>query len=168
DTASNVIEHFLADRKTLLAAASSPFPSALALDAPRLLVALEYATEVDRQRLTNPALGKTLGATHYAQRLFQQWLGMHALVAHEASQHWQVPASILGVVPDPLFPSPSDALAASLDGWNLLFHPRFAAALATMDGAALATPDYRADWLASVSVDPNYEQPDGLSIAILN
>jgi hypothetical protein len=168
DTPAQVVENALDDLSRLRSAPVTPWPAAQALDAPRLLVALEYATEADRARGVDPTLAKSPKATRYALRLLQQWLGTHALIAHEASQHWQVPYSITGVTPDPLFPSAEDALGRSLDGWALFFHPRFAQALAGMDGAELAAPDYRADWLAKVPENPNDQQPDGLPIAMFN
>jgi hypothetical protein len=168
DTPAQVVENALEDLSLLRSAPVTPWPSVQALDAPRLLVALEYATEADRARGADPTLARSPKATRYALRLLQQWLGTHALIAHEASQHWQVPDSVAGVVPDPLFPSADEALSRSLDGWALLFHPRFAQALAGMAGAELAAPDYRADWLAQVPENPNNQQPEGLPIAIFN
>lgn len=168
DTPASVVENALDDLAVLRSSPVTPLPSALALDGPRLLTALEYATEVDRARAADPALAPSPKATRYALRLLQQWLGAHALIAHEASQHWQVPDSIKGVLADPRFPAPADALTRSLDGYSLLLHPRIATALAGMDGAALAAPDYRVDWLARVPANPDDEQPQGLPIALVN
>jgi hypothetical protein len=167
DTVSIVVEHALTDLATLQGSPITPFPSGLALDTPRTLVALEFATEVDRSRALDATIPATPAATRFALRLFQQWLGVQALIAHEASQHWQVPDALTGTAPDPLFPNPKDALSKSLDAWSLLFHPRFAAALAGMDGAVIAAPDYRADWLSNLKPAFNDLQGDGSPIAIL-
>jgi hypothetical protein len=169
DSVATVVENILSDFATLTSNAVAPFPAAKGFDAARQLVALEYATEVDRERATtNPSLPPSPGATRYASRLLQQWATVEALVAHEASQRALVPLSIEGASPDPLFPATRDALNDSLNGWLLFLHPRFATALSTMDGAVMATPDYRADWTASIPADPNTIEADGLPVAILD
>src|SRR6185437_2510417 len=146
-----------------------PLPPAKGFDAARALIALELATEVDRQRATtNPALPSSPGATRYAARVLQQWATVEGLVAHETIQRAQVPDSITGAAPDPLYPAMRDALGDSLDGWLLMLHPRFATALSKMDGAVLAAPDYRADWQSSLPVDPNDTETDGLPVALLD
>jgi hypothetical protein len=169
DTVANVVENVLSDLSTLTQNSTAPFPVARGFDAARQLVALEYATEVDRERATtNPTLPPSPGATRFAARLLQQWATMEALVAHETSQRAQVPASVEGAAPDPLYPATRDALTDSLNGWLLFLHPRFAGAISKMDGGVLATPDYRADWASSVPADPNDSETDGLPIAILD
>lgn len=168
DTVTAVVKGTLADLSRLRQAPVTPFPAAAAFDAPRTLVALEYATEVDRRRAGGAALSPSAGATRFANRLLQQWLGAHASIASEATERAQIPASVQGTLPDPAFPSPREALTAALDGWGLLFHPRFANALTAMDGAILAAPDYRRDWLGAAPSDGVNPQPEGFPVAVLD
>ena len=166
DSVSTVVENIVADFALLAGPATLPFPAAHAFDAPRQLVALELATEIDRQRAGDPTIPPSAGATRYAARVVQQWATSAALIANEAAERARVPESVKGEVPSPLFPSTKDALSKSLDAWAIVLHPRFAGALSAMDGAVLATPDYRADWIAAPAPDRNYAQTDGLPIAL--
>ena len=169
DSVSTVVDNVLSDFARLTGAPAAPFPAALAFDAPRQLVALEYATEVDRERATtNPSLPASPGATRSAGRLFQQWATIQALVAHEASQSAQVSNMVTGLPPDPLAPSPAGALTDSLNEWALFLHPRFATAISALDGASLIRPDYRADWNVPASTDPNATEGNGLPTAMLD
>jgi hypothetical protein len=168
DTVTAVVKGTLADLTRLRQPAAAPFPAALGFDAARTLVALEYATEVDRQRAGGASLPPSAGATRYANRLLQQWMGAHALVASEATQRAQILDAVQGTVADPAFPGPRDALKTSLDGWALVFHPRFANALSSMDGAVLGSPDYRADWLGAAPADTLNPQRDGFPVAMLD
>lgn len=167
DSTSKVVKNALRDFGALSGAASASLPAGSAFDTVRALIALEYATEVDRQRATDPTHPSSDVASRFAHRLFQQWFTMSGLIAHEAAQHWQVPDSIRGLSVDPAFPTVTNALTASLDGWKLLLHPRFANALAGMSGAVLASPDYRPDWITTVPPDPNAQQSDGLPVTML-
>lgn len=168
DTVSRVVENVLADFARLAQPAKAPFPAAAGFDAPRVLVALEYATEIDRARAGDATIPPSPGATRYAARLVQEWATSAALIASEAHQRARVPDATIGAVPDPAFPSRATALARSLDAWAVLLHPRFATALSAMDGATLAAPDYRADFGATVAPDPSYTQTDGLPIALFD
>jgi hypothetical protein len=169
DSVSTVVDNVLSDFSRLTGAPAAPFPTPLAFDAPRQLVALEYATEVDRERATtNTALPASPGATRSAGRLLQQWATIQALVAHEASQRAQVSNMVTGLPPDPLAPSPANALTDSLNEWALFLHPRFATAISALDGASLIRPDYRADWNVAASTDPNATEGDGLPTAVLD
>jgi hypothetical protein len=166
DSVTTVAENIVTDFAQLAGPATAPFPAAHGFDAPRQLVALELATEIDRQRAGDSTIPPSAGATRYAARLVQQWVTSAALIASEAAERARVPESVKGALPDPLFPNTKDALSKSLDAWALVLHPRFATALSAMDGAVLATPDYRADWIATPAQDRNYTQTDGLPIAL--
>jgi hypothetical protein len=166
DSVTTVVGNIVTDFAALAGPAAAPFPAAHGFDAPRQLVALELATEIDRQRAGDPTIPPSAGATRYAARLLQQWATSAALIASEAAERARVPESVQGEVPSPLFPSTKDALSKSLDAWAIVLHPRFASALSAMDGAVLATPDYRADWIATPAQDRNYTETDGLPIAL--
>lgn len=137
------------------------------LDAPRHLVALEYATEVDRRRALGLSSTVDVRDSRFAHRLAQQWLDVHALVASEANQRLAVPdPALTGLSGLPALPPANEVLGRSLDAWNVLLHPRFASALANLPADALLSPDYRAP-LRTVPAMADHAQPVGLAVAML-
>jgi hypothetical protein len=120
---------------------------ALCVDPGRVLAALGYALEADRSRalgLGDPVVDEAASAL--AHRLLQQWLALHVFLGREAARIEQ-----LGAILGPDDPQTYDvdapaALAASMDGWSLLFQPRIAVGLMALPASVLAEPDYRA-WL---------------------
>jgi hypothetical protein len=137
------------------------------LDAPRHLVALEYATEVDRQRALGLSTTIDPRDSRYAHRLAQQWLDVHALIASEGNQRLAVPdPALTGLSGLPALPAGDELLGRSLDGWNVLLHPRFATALVNLPDEVLLAPDYRAP-LRTVPSVADHAQPTGLPVAML-
>lgn len=137
------------------------------LDAPRHLVALEYSTEVDRQRALGLSTTVDVRDSRFAHRLAQQWLDVHALIASEANQRLAVPdPALTGLSGLPALPPANEVLGRSLDGWSVLLHPRFASALVNLPDDALLSPDYRAP-LRTVPAVADHAQPVGVPVAML-
>lgn len=137
-------------------------------DAVRALVALSYATDAGRARARGMADSDVRGA-RLAQRILQQWLAVHGRIANESAQRAAVPAAIRGAATDTLVPTPIDALTASLNGWDLVLHPRFASALEAMEPAALDLADYRIQSASPSDIrdNPDHEQGHGVVLAML-
>lgn len=172
--AGDIAASCLADLARLQGAVPSPATlqnlfsaDAGCLDTPRHLVALEYATEVDRRRALGLSTTVDVRDSRFAHRLAQQWLDVHGLVASEANQRLAVPdPALTGLSGLPALPPANEVLARSLDGWNVLLHPRFASALANLPDDVLLAPDYRAP-LRSVPAVADHAQPVGLPVALL-
>lgn len=96
-------------------------------------------------------------ALRNAHRLLAQWLQLHTFVAREATQ-----------VNDPGFEAPQldlpSALGRSLDGWNVLLHPKVASRLAHWPAPLLREPDYRT---GQTSMSLDNAQPIGVPVMML-
>ena len=116
------------------------------VDVGRFLLALGGATDMLRHaNLLPDSTAETVRAGRLAQRLFSRWVGLHAYLARETGQTALL-AQILRRNPiagDAVPIDPALALSASLRGWQVLLHPRFAAAVDAIPGVALLEPDYR-------------------------
>ncbi|HEY3357942.1 MAG TPA: EB domain-containing protein [Polyangia bacterium] len=110
------------------------------VDAPLVLSALGMGLE-QLGRVDWPAQpyyeARSDTALKLAHRLLQQWLQLHTFLAREAAQASDL--SFGAPAPDPV-----PALAASLDGWHVVLHPKAAGRLMHWPAALLAAPDYRA------------------------
>lgn len=104
-----------------------------------------------------------------AHRLVQRWLEVHQLLAQESLEAENLASIIRRVDPsdDAVPPSIDRTLAKSRRGLGLLFHPRWAMALAALPEEILASPDYRRFYEATpLAPNPNHEQPVGLSVGL--
>lgn len=77
-----------------------------------------------------------------AHRLLQQWIGLHAAIAVQATQYAIVPDSIRGVRPAFTVPRGTDSVDRVARGLALLLHPRVSSFLTSASGSLVA-PDYR-------------------------
>lgn len=116
----------------------------------------------------NDVYGRSWRNERVAHRLVQRWLQIHAFLAQEASDR-----EVLGrivreeAVPGQEVPALDDILAASLRGWELFRHPRYALALAELDGDVLLSPDWRAEIDPNVVSASHHEHGTPLSVVIL-
>ena len=112
----------------------------------------------------------------FARRL-QQWLNVHSFVARYGFEEADLLETLLGVDPNsettttlPEGVSWEDVLATVEKGWVLVLHPHIFAHLEGLDGASLADPDYRKDWVAPDEpiLEGNYpDLNEGLPVALL-
>ncbi|MBN1774103.1 MAG: hypothetical protein JXB32_22785 [Deltaproteobacteria bacterium] len=140
------------------------------IDGLRLYWALGLATDSDRRRAQTAEAPEVPLASAMAGRLLQQWLLLHAFPAREVAEAERM-AQVFrdsGVPGDPTTTPVEEVLDASLRGWDLLLHPRFATALAGLPGSVLAEPDYRPRAAgAAVASQPHHGQTDGPPVAML-
>lgn len=139
------------------------------VDAARMITALSLAWADDRSRALGVPAPWNPEASALGHRLAQQWLDLHSMIVREALEVQQVndilPATDRLAQEFTL----TGALQAALDGWDLLLHPRFAAALPVLPGAVLHAPDYRPRMFPSASYPASntHEQPVGLAVGLL-
>lgn len=155
---------------------SVPFGDALTpgacLNRPRVVTALGYATETDRQRAFGGATPVDVDLSRQGLRLMQQWMAVQSVVGME-------PRRLIALAP--LLPSGSNidklrqysdtglvfsSLQRSVSAWDLLLHPRFGSALMSAPGDAIANPDYRRTFQPNHSYPPG-EQSVGLPVTML-
>ena len=171
-TVATVLQNYLNDLAILRTgtpgtSVATIFGSPTAFDAVRNQVALAVALDNDRARAAGTSTAIDLRASRFAQRLLQQWLQVHALIAKESGQRALVPASLRGTAAAPVA-SIEDSLTASIAGWEVFLHPRIANALRGMPGEALASPDYRISAGPSFAPSPDNEQNVGLAVSMIN
>ncbi|MDP2274259.1 MAG: hypothetical protein Q8K32_26175 [Archangium sp.] len=138
----------------------------------RAVTALGYATETDRLRAFGGGqpLDPQLSRQHL--HLFQQWMSVMSVVAMEPRRlNALAPLLPAGSTTDKLrqYSDPQlvfTSLQRSVNGWDLLLHPRFGAALMATPGDALGVPDYRQAF-GSTSSFPLGEQGVGLPVTML-
>lgn len=139
------------------------------VDASRMITALSLAWADDRSRALGVSAPWNPAASALGHRLAQQWLALHSMIVREALEVQQVndilPASERLRQEFAL----QDALQAALDGWDLLLHPRIAAAMPMLPGAVLHAPDYRPRLFPAGSYPAanSHEQPVGLAVSLL-
>ncbi|MBK6687424.1 MAG: hypothetical protein IPG45_23335 [Deltaproteobacteria bacterium] len=136
---------------------------------PRLILALDFALERARRRALDGASLPPNALDALAHRLVQRWLEVHQLLAQESLEAENLASIIRRVDPsdDAVPPSIDRTLAKSRRGLGLLFHPRWAMALAALPEEILASPDYRRFYEATpLAPNPNHEQPVGLSVGL--
>lgn len=142
------------------------------LNRPRVLTALGYATEADRQRAFGASVPVDPDISRQALRLMQQWMSVQSVVGMEPRR--------LNTL-SPLLPSGSNidklrqysdwqlvfrSLQTSVSAWDLLLHPRFGAALMAAPPDAIGVPDYRRTFFPAQSFQPG-EQAVGLPVTML-
>ncbi|MBI5490007.1 MAG: hypothetical protein HY905_21920 [Deltaproteobacteria bacterium] len=139
-------------------------------DAPRAVLAMSLGLQRDRERAVSASGTADPSASSIGHRMVQQWAALHAFVVREAD----AVQALNDILPpgDRLAQSFTalEALQRGVAGWDLLFHPRIAAALPLLPAAVLNAPDYRPRVFPSGSypdVDGN-EQPVGLSASLLH
>lgn len=139
------------------------------VDAARMITALSLAWSDDRSRALGVAAPWNPAASALGHRFAQQWLALHSMIVREALEVQQV-NDILPTA-DRLAQefTLTEALEAALDGWDLLLHPRFSAALPLLPTAVLHAPDYRPRLFPSGShpASNSHEQPVGLAVGLL-
>jgi hypothetical protein len=143
--------------------------SAQCVQAARLLYAIGLATDTDRRRALAPDEARSPVASALANRLIQRWLLHHAFIAREAAEAERLAQVLRGDTTNKLpLPDADAILGASLAGWQLLLHPRFATALDQLPGSVLVSPDYRERLSGSaVAKKPYHEQHRALPVTIL-
>lgn len=99
-------------------------------------------------------------AARLGHRTLQQWIQVHTFVAREARQSHD---ALLGPSLDAL----GQALETSLEGWNVVLHPRVAGRLMHMPPEVLREPDYRGDPALAGTATADFCQPIGVSVTIL-
>jgi hypothetical protein len=140
--------------------------AARCLDPGRFFLALGLATDDARSQLLGPAGPNGERAGAQAHRLIQRHVQLLGFQAREVLEQEQL-GQVIRALGDASLPDPSSVLLDSLAGWNLLLHPRFAAALAALPGAVLAAPDYRPRLgVGTPPVQAHHEQYDSLAIAM--
>lgn len=138
--------------------------------AARYYYALGLATDADRRRATDPTAPSSPLASAAANRLLGRWLAEHAFLAREAAEAERMAQVFRGGAEpsDPTTLPASQSLAASLAGWQLLLHPRFATALDQMPAAVVRAPDYRPLATgAPATIGADYEQTNPVCVTIL-
>ncbi len=145
---------------------ASVFQPGLCVDAARLLYSTGVAFESARFARVNGTSALRNEDDRVAIRLAQRWIQLHGFIAQESVQTEQLAEVIrTGTPGDPAVQvTLREALAASLHGWEMFLHPRFASGLAGLSPDALAKPDYR-----STNADPlpGEEQGEGIAVAML-
>jgi hypothetical protein len=152
----------------------APLATGGCVAAGRVLTALGHATEPDRARALGDVQPPDLPAGALGQRLLQQWLDMHAFLAREADQVQQL-NDILDSESPEMGPVGQDftvaeAVGTSIEGWDLLLHPRLAVPLAATPTGVLLDPDYR-EHLYPDETYPDrqsYTQPLGVPASMLD
>ncbi|MGK0361172.1 MAG: hypothetical protein ACI9U2_003490, partial [Bradymonadia bacterium] len=163
-----LIEACLAEMATDAAPAEE---AAQCVDMGRLKLALNTALSPDRLRaLQDDVPGpEAIVARALGHRMVQQWLGLQGFLVTEAHNVVQLADALAG---------DGEAFATAIDlaevydaaiaGWDLLLHPRHAAALAVTPGNQLRLPDYRVRLNWDGVVFPTHEQPVGLPVALVS
>lgn len=110
-------------------------------------------------------------------RLLQRWITLHGFIAREGLAIERLHAWFADGDPPPIAdpdgPGPREwvepALARSLDGWDLLFHPRVGSALVASEEGSLASPDYRTRFGYEPPVATELADADlGISVTLLD
>lgn len=163
-----LIEACLAEMATDAAPAEE---AAQCTDLGRLKLALNTAIEPDRRRaLQGEVPGpEAIVARALGHRMVQQWLGLQGFLVTEAHNVVQLADALAG---------DGEAFATAIDlsevydvaiaGWDMLLHPRYAAALAVTPGNQLRLPDYRVRLNWDGEVFRTHEQPVGLPVALVS
>ncbi|MGM0555596.1 MAG: hypothetical protein ACQEVA_04370 [Myxococcota bacterium] len=138
------------------------------LNASRFLFALSSAA--DGSRTANPdypgeAFSVTTRSQKHAHRLLQRWLLLHGFLAVEMTQRDQLEHILRG--DGSTAPTPAEALATSLRGWDLLMHPRYATVLDELPGEVLLRPDWRVELDPQLSASAEHDHHVGIPVAML-
>lgn len=153
-------------------AAGNMFADSECIDAARVLHAIDGALGHTRARAIAGTGTPRLDEETLAIRLLQRWVQIHGFFAQESAQSERLAQLIRRVDPtDPDLPPPvDDVLASSLNGWNIFFHPRFAAGLDALSPEALALADYRPRVAPTFddSRPEGREQSDGVAVAMVD
>ena len=146
------------------------FASGSCMDAARYYYAIGLATSQGRDRALDPSAAMDTLAASESNRLVQRWLSLHGFIAREAAEAEQMGQAFRGSgdSSDPVLLSPSKSLEQSLEGWQLLLHPRFATGVDQIPDSVLRAPDYRPLVAGQpVSGKLNHDQPVALPVTIL-
>lgn len=138
------------------------------VDASRVVAALAEALGPDRERALGTRAEAVPTASALGHRLLQQWLSVAVFTAVQAPEVAKLEGVVLAE--DTLSFTPLEAFDAALARWDLLLHPRFAAALPKMPPSLLAAPDYRPLLFpgAPYADAPSHDHAVGLPVAILD
>lgn len=137
------------------------------IDAVRLLGVLGFATEIDRQRAQGSMTAADLRASRRAIRAISRWIDAFGTIANESAERNALPPALRATGAGASLPSARDAMHIAADGWDLLFNPRFASAVAALPGAAIATPDWRLDWVRDANDQSSHTQRAGLLVPLM-
>ena len=144
--------------------------AAKCIDAARFYYAMGLATDADRRRALTPGDAISPLSSAMANRLLQRWLLQHAFIAREAAETERMAQALRGDVTSGgvKVASAAEQLKASLAGWQIFLHPRFASAIERMPASVLIAPDYRAVIAQkAVASQPHHEQPVALPVTML-
>ncbi len=135
------------------------------IDPARWVSAMGLASEHLRQ----PRLPFEPVEARLFHRLAQRWIELSGFVARDRAQNAELAAVIgrLDVQSGRLPPPIDSVMATSLRAWDLLLHPRFAAALDALPAEVLRDPDYRLDLAAHLVVESSDTQPEGIPLTML-
>lgn len=151
---------------------STMFESGDCLDAARVLYAIDAALQTTRNRVMAGNTNLRPDDETLALRLLQRWVQVHGFVAQESAQSERLGQVIRRISPsDPDIPPPvDDVLESSLNGWNLLLHPRIATGIDGLAASTLAITDYRPHAAPDFVDDrpEGREQGDGLALAMVD
>ncbi len=137
----------------------------------RILAAALASFEQTRLRQENERLPSRPEDERLGLRLLQRWLVLHGFVARQTEQADALAGIIRRIGEDSdLPPTLEDALERSVDGWDLLSHPRIVDALLNVDPETLRQPDYRAAFAPDFedSAAGRREQEDGLVVSMVD
>lgn len=103
-------------------------------------------------------------------RLLQQYLQLRGFVASQGLSAAPLAAEFApGGTPAAGLQSLEAALVTSIEGWDLLLHPRIASSIAGMAPSALFDPDYRTRILSEASpFEPYHSQGRGLVVTMMS
>ncbi|MBL8682328.1 MAG: hypothetical protein JNK05_24380 [Myxococcales bacterium] len=135
-------------------------------DSVRALLALGWALHPARRVAAGTPVANDERSASHAHRLLQQWFETRTFVLRESVQRARLPAAIAGAAANS-GPPARDALRQSLDGWELLTHPRFASAIARLPDAVVERPDHRASLGITMGLSPAHPHGVGVSVSML-
>jgi hypothetical protein len=142
-----------AHARASLSGASAELSERECFDGSRLAGALASALSGARERAAGLPTPPRATSETLAHRLAQQWIEAHTFVANQVRQTERL-NRLLGQAERIAWPEPpTSILHRSVEGWDLLLHPRIAAGLAYLSPLVFQAPDPRPR-VAGVSVGP--------------
>ncbi len=138
------------------------------VDARRTVAAMVLALDADRRRAIGEPVASDVAASALGGRIVDRWIGLLAFVAKQSNQLDRL-ADIVGPsAGGALSSSPSDRLAALVEGLDVLFQPRISVGWTTLNASSLRAPDYRPYFTGiSFSDDVSQDRFVALPVAIV-
>ena len=109
----------------------------------RFLTALNYALEIDRDRVLGDDADADIEASALAHRLLQQWLHLNGFLARESVSLQEVQDIASELFVREADYAGTETMVRSIAGWDVFLHPRFGAGLPVLPSSMLVAPDYR-------------------------